>query len=179
MRLSSKFGQELEAVPDVGPIVAGHIRHFFKSDRNLEVVQALVEAGVNWPVIERQEQGETLAGKTFVLTGTLTSMNRADAKLSCRRSARKLRDRYQPRRAMWSLVRKPVLSLLKLSNSELPCETKSGCSLFYPAVRCPTAKKAKRKGESSECGLIACGLIAVSGTGTKRVWATAHLVTGR
>lgn len=72
--------EELEAVPDVGPIVAGHIRHFFKADRNLEVVQALVEAGVNWPVIERQEQGETLAGKTFVLTGTLTSMNRADAK---------------------------------------------------------------------------------------------------
>ena len=72
--------EELEAVADVGPIVAGHIRHFFKADRNLEVVQALVEAGVNWPVIERQEQGETLAGKTFVLTGTLTSMNRADAK---------------------------------------------------------------------------------------------------
>ena len=71
---------ELEAVPDVGPIVAGHIRNFFKSDRNLEVVQALVEAGVNWPVIERREQGETLAGKTFVLTGTLTSMGRADAK---------------------------------------------------------------------------------------------------
>jgi len=60
----------LRAVPDVGPIVAAHVSHFFAEPRNLEVVAALRAAGVNWPAAAVRAEGP-LTGKTFVLTGTL------------------------------------------------------------------------------------------------------------
>ncbi|NRD74346.1 NAD-dependent DNA ligase LigA [Shewanella sp. VB17] len=68
-------------VDDVGVIVAQNLTHFFAQPHNLAVVDSLVEAGVNWPEIEDAAQ-ETLSlkGQTWVLTGTLTKLNRNDAK---------------------------------------------------------------------------------------------------
>jgi DNA ligase (NAD+) len=65
--------EQLQETPDVGPIVAAHIVSFFRQSHNREVIDALREAGVNWPRIERAEGDELpLVGKTFVLTGTLS-----------------------------------------------------------------------------------------------------------
>jgi DNA ligase (NAD+) len=65
--------EQLQETPDVGPIVAAHIVSFFRQAHNREVIDTLREAGVNWPRIERAEGDELpLAGKTFVLTGTLS-----------------------------------------------------------------------------------------------------------
>ncbi len=65
--------EQLQETPDVGPIVAAHIVSFFRQSHNREVIDALREAGVNWPRIERPDRDELpLAGKTFVLTGTLS-----------------------------------------------------------------------------------------------------------
>jgi DNA ligase (NAD+) len=73
----------LRAVPDVGPVVAGHISHFLTEPRNLEVIAALTAplpkgAGVNWEA-PKVIHGGALAGKSFVLTGTLPGMSRDEA----------------------------------------------------------------------------------------------------
>ncbi len=68
-------------VPDVGPVVAQSISQFFAEPHNREVVEQLRAAGVNWleTTPRRKPQGE-LAGRTFVLTGTLPTMSREEAK---------------------------------------------------------------------------------------------------
>lgn len=71
----------LQAVPDVGPVVAHFICAFFREPRNRTVVDALQASGVHWPDLPPQQAAQTpLAGQTFVLTGTLTSLDRATAK---------------------------------------------------------------------------------------------------
>lgn len=73
--------EQLLEVEDVGPIVAHHIHTFFRQPHNIEVVEKLQRAGVHWPDVEVIEKGEQpLAGQTFVLTGTLSSMGRDEAK---------------------------------------------------------------------------------------------------
>jgi len=72
---------KLLEVPDVGPVVADHLRQFFDSEQNLAVVRELVAAGVHWEDLEPVQAGELpLAGQTWVLTGTLESMSRDEAK---------------------------------------------------------------------------------------------------
>lgn len=72
----------LEAVPDVGPIVAKSIAGFFTEPHNCEVIDALRGANVNWPEgTGKKSQGPgPLTGKTLVLTGTLPTLTREDAK---------------------------------------------------------------------------------------------------
>jgi DNA ligase (NAD+) len=72
----------LEAVPDVGPVVAESIVDFFAEAHNREVVGRLLEAGVHWPESEGRADAAPgpLAGKTFVLTGTLPSLSRDEAR---------------------------------------------------------------------------------------------------
>jgi DNA ligase (NAD+) len=68
-------------VADVGPVVAHSIRTFFDQPHNREVVQALRDAGVTWPEGDALAPTEMpLAGITVVLTGTLQSMGRDEAK---------------------------------------------------------------------------------------------------
>ncbi|MEO8857931.1 MAG: NAD-dependent DNA ligase LigA [Burkholderiaceae bacterium] len=72
---------ELLEVPDVGPIVASSIHTFFEQPHNREVVADLRQQGVHW---EEAAPGKPatlpLAGKTFVITGTLPNLSRDDAK---------------------------------------------------------------------------------------------------
>ena len=68
-------------VPDVGPVVADHLRQFFDSQASLAVVTALRDGGVHWPDLERvAEAGQPLQGQTWVVTGKLESMGRDEAK---------------------------------------------------------------------------------------------------
>jgi DNA ligase (NAD+) len=68
-------------VADVGPVVAHSIRTFFDQPHNREVVQALRDAGVTWPEGEALAPTEMpLAGITVVLTGTMQTMGRDEAK---------------------------------------------------------------------------------------------------
>jgi len=80
-RIEEASEEQLLAVADVGPIVAHHIHTFFRQPHNREVIDKLIAAGINWPDVEVIEAGEQpLAGQTFVLTGTLDSMSRDEAK---------------------------------------------------------------------------------------------------
>ena len=73
--------EQLLDVADVGPIVAGNLLTFFKQPHNIEVIEQLISAGINWPKIKKKSVAELpLAGKTFVVTGTLETMGRNEAK---------------------------------------------------------------------------------------------------
>ncbi|WP_312242328.1 NAD-dependent DNA ligase LigA [Pantoea sp.] len=76
--------EALIAVQDVGKVVAAHVRNFMEEESNREVIRQLVEeAGIHWPevqVVRAEELNNPFAGKTVVLTGSLTIMSRDDAK---------------------------------------------------------------------------------------------------
>jgi DNA ligase (NAD+) len=71
-------------VQDVGKVVATHVRNFMDEESNRAVIRELTdEIGVHWPqveVINAEEIDSPFAGKTVVLTGSLSQMNRDDAK---------------------------------------------------------------------------------------------------
>lgn len=69
----------LQRIQDVGPVVAQAIAHFFQQSHNREVIEALLKTGVHWPRMSPAAGTQPLAGKIFVLTGTLASMTREEA----------------------------------------------------------------------------------------------------
>lgn len=83
--------EQLLQVNDVGTVVAEHVKSFFTEPHNQSVIKALEDAGINWPVIAQLAQTEQpLAGQTIVLTGTLVSMGRDDAKARLQRLGAKV-----------------------------------------------------------------------------------------
>ena len=72
--------ESLQSVPDIGPIVAEKIARFFAQDVNNRVIDELLARGVTWQEEEASLNPEALAGQTYVLTGTLTSLTRNEAK---------------------------------------------------------------------------------------------------
>ena len=73
--------EQLQQVPDVGPVVAQSLRSFFDVAYNREVVEQLRASGLTWEEGEGTPMApQTLAGKTFVLTGTLPTLGRDEAK---------------------------------------------------------------------------------------------------
>ena len=73
---------QLLAVADVGPIVAESIHGFFAEAHNQQVIDGLLAAGFHWPESEGEADAapKAFAGKTFVLTGTLPTLTREEAK---------------------------------------------------------------------------------------------------
>ena len=74
---------DLQKVPDVGIVVATHVRNFFAEESNREVIAQLRKEGVRWPapvVVNAEEIDSPFAGKTVVLTGSLSQLSRDDAK---------------------------------------------------------------------------------------------------
>ena len=76
--------ETLEQVPDIGPIVARHIVHFFQQAHNRKVIAELLDPAIGAiefePLPEAVNTPSPLAGKTVVITGTLPSMTRDEAK---------------------------------------------------------------------------------------------------
>ncbi len=83
-RIMDASVEQLLAVRDVGPVVAQSIRTFFDQPHNREVVEQLRAAGVHWPEHEPSAEADAaslpLSGKTLVLTGTLPTLSRDEAK---------------------------------------------------------------------------------------------------
>jgi DNA ligase (NAD+) len=81
-RIMDASVEELLQVRDVGPVVAQSIRTFFDQPHNREVVEQLRAAGVHWPEGEgsASDGPRPLLGKTLVLTGTLPTLSRDEAK---------------------------------------------------------------------------------------------------
>lgn len=72
--------ETLQQVADVGPIVAGKIARFFAQDVNKRVIDELLASGVDWEEIASHMDPQVLAGQTFVLTGTMSTLTRNEAK---------------------------------------------------------------------------------------------------
>jgi DNA ligase (NAD+) len=80
--LGSRTMDELLAIEGIGPVIAESIVDWFNVDRNRQLVEALQALGVNverWPEEAAASAAGTVAGKTFVLTGTLPTLDRAGA----------------------------------------------------------------------------------------------------
>ena len=71
--------EDLESIQDIGPTVSSNIVAFFSEVSNLDLIKRLTEVGVVWPV-KSITSSSILAGKTVVLTGTLESLSRQEAK---------------------------------------------------------------------------------------------------
>ena len=81
--LMSASEEDLQGVPDVGPIVASHVHTFFKQTHNLEVIDQMRSSGVHWPEHDGRPQTSEqlpLAELTVVITGMLESYTRDELK---------------------------------------------------------------------------------------------------
>ncbi len=78
--LMSADRDSLLKVHDVGEVLADSIRAFFLEEHNLTQIALLLEAGITWPTVTPTQVNEKVAGKTFVLTGTLPTLSRDAAK---------------------------------------------------------------------------------------------------
>lgn len=78
-KIASASEEELQKVADVGPIVAAHAYRFFREQHNQQIIEQLQQLGVHWEEVE-QSGADFLGNKTYVLTGTLSSMSRDQAK---------------------------------------------------------------------------------------------------
>ena len=75
--------EALVRVEVVGEVIAQSVEAFFREPHNRDVIASLVAAGVAWPAVEVRAQAdlnEAVAGRTFVLTGTLPNLTRDEAK---------------------------------------------------------------------------------------------------
>jgi DNA ligase (NAD+) len=72
--------EELEALPNIGPLVAQGVRSFFDREENRKLVQRLRSLGVNCKGMEKPAGNSAFSGKTFVLTGGLANYSREEAK---------------------------------------------------------------------------------------------------
>jgi DNA ligase (NAD+) len=72
--------QELQKIPDIGPIVAEHIVTFFRQDENINSIEELQKIGINWSIEANTSINKSLSEEIFVLTGTLSQMTRTQAK---------------------------------------------------------------------------------------------------
>jgi DNA ligase (NAD+) len=80
-KLAAASEEELQAVPDIGPVMAAGIAAFFRQRDNQQVIADLRKAGVGWDESAETARGsQPLRGRSFVLTGTLAGMSRDEAK---------------------------------------------------------------------------------------------------
>jgi DNA ligase (NAD+) len=70
---------EIQRVPDVGPVVAKNVAAYFSDPGNAAVVDRLLAGGITWPAAAPPSSHARLTGKTFVLTGTLEALTREAA----------------------------------------------------------------------------------------------------
>ena len=80
--IKSATVEELMSLNDIGPVGASYVVHFFAQPHNIEVIDRLLALGVHWVKSEKKpvNKEHPLFGKTVVLTGTLNTMGREDAK---------------------------------------------------------------------------------------------------
>ncbi len=73
--------EDLENIYDIGKIMAKSVYDFFREERNISLINKLKEAGVNTKSLEEKvEDSDKLSGKKFVITGTLPTLKRNEAK---------------------------------------------------------------------------------------------------
>lgn len=72
--------EELAKIDDIGEVIARSLVNFFGNENNISEIERLKTAGINMVKIETEKSSDLLTGKTFVLTGTLPTLSRNEAK---------------------------------------------------------------------------------------------------
>lgn len=72
--------EEIESIHEIGPSISKSIKRFFSDNNNLKLIERLKKAGLNFKSESKRVLSNKLQGKSFVLTGTLSSMSREEAK---------------------------------------------------------------------------------------------------
>lgn len=78
--LMKAVAEEIENVPDIGPSISNSVKRYFADEKNVELINQLKEAGLQFELEESKNFTNLLQGKTFVITGTLTEFTRDEAK---------------------------------------------------------------------------------------------------
>lgn len=79
--LQQADAEQLQQIDDIGPTLADYIVNFFSEAHNQQVIEQLCQLGIEWPQVEASHTDNTaLAGQTLVITGTLSTMTRDEAK---------------------------------------------------------------------------------------------------
>ena len=79
-RLKAATPEALAEIDNIGPVAARNIHGFFQAPHNLAIIERLLAAGIHWETRAGGGQARPLAGRSFVLTGTLQGMTRAEAR---------------------------------------------------------------------------------------------------
>ena len=77
--LMNASSERLTEVEDIGEVSAECIRQFFAKEENRRLMKRLKEAGLTMECLEEENEDARFAGLTFVITGTLPTMDRKDA----------------------------------------------------------------------------------------------------
>jgi DNA ligase (NAD+) len=72
--------EDFLALPDFGTVMATNAKEYFSSPDNVEVINEIIESGVNWPEIEESNLPQVFKDKTVVITGSFTAFSREEAK---------------------------------------------------------------------------------------------------
>ena len=134
--IMSASEEDLVAVPDVGPVVASRIQAFFDEPHNRDVISALQDYGVHWQETEPQRRPADgpLAGKTFVLTGTLPTMTRDEAKQKIQSMGGKVTGSVSKKTSYVIYGDKPGSKLAKAQNLGVETLDEPGLFLLLESV---------------------------------------------
>ena len=77
--LSNASGEDILAVPEIGPAISGSVKKFLSNKSNLKIIEKLKQQGLNFTAEKKNVKANFFTNKTFVLTGTLSKFSREDA----------------------------------------------------------------------------------------------------
>lgn len=113
--------EELVALPDVGPVVSENIVAFFQEEQNRLVINKLLEHGISWPILEdAPAELLKLTGKTFVITGSFTSMSREEIKEALEQLGAKVSGSISAKTSFLIVGEKPGSKLDKANELSVP-----------------------------------------------------------
>ncbi len=78
--LANATNEEIESIQEIGSSISRSVKGFFESTQNRQLIDRLKKVGLNFTSAKNKHESNLLEGKTFVLTGTLSSMSREEAK---------------------------------------------------------------------------------------------------
>ena len=135
-RIQDASIDDLQEVPDVGPIVAGHIHSFFSQPHNVDVVQKLFAQGVKpIPPEKLTSDLQPLLGTTIVITGTLESMSRQDAKAMLEKAGAKVTSSISKKTTMVVVGKDPGSKAEKAQKLGIKIVTEAELPSFLPYLK--------------------------------------------
>jgi len=114
---------KLQSIPDIGPIVAMHIRQFFTEAHNRTIIQQLLSTGIHWSTTYSSAKKSVLTEKIFVFTGSLASLSRDEASHLLQAKGAKISNKISKKTDYMVLGKNPGSKLLQARKLDITCLT--------------------------------------------------------